>query len=115
MASDSNVRRLFLALRYNLADEPERTIRSGELDEALLASRIEKVPGPLGDECWVWIGGRNNSGYGHVWYRSECHGAHRIAWELHSGPIPEGMWVLHKCDRPSCCNPSHLFLGTALR
>jgi hypothetical protein len=79
-----------------------------------LLSRIAKVPGPLGDDCWLFLGGRNNSGYGQIWYRSEVHGAHRISWKLHRGPIPEGMWVLHRCDRPACCNPSHLWLGTAL-
>jgi predicted DNA-binding protein (UPF0251 family) len=38
--------------------------------------------------------------------------AHRVAWELAYGPIPEGMCVLHRCDRTTCVRPEHLFLGT---
>ena len=67
------------------------------------------------DQCWLWIGTKIRSGYGHIG-RGGHHGvkvrAHRASFELHCGPIPAGMWVLHSCDVPLCVNPAHLFLGT---
>ena len=62
------------------------------------------------DECWPWTGGRDLDGYG-VFGGHEK--AHRLAWEKANGPIPAGLWVLHKCDNPPCCNAKHLFLGDA--
>lgn len=55
--------------------------------------------------CWVWTGSAHK-GYG----QSNCRRAHRVAYELTNGPIPEGMWVLHACDHRPCVR--HLFLGT---
>jgi hypothetical protein len=60
------------------------------------------------DNCWEWSGALTR-GYGSMGSNSY---AHRISWEIHNGPIPKGLWVLHKCDNPSCSNPDHLFLGT---
>jgi hypothetical protein len=68
------------------------------------------------ETCWLWTGGKNQKGYG-LWkreYKGKNHSVHRLSYELHKGPIPEGMLICHTCDVPSCLNPDHLFVGTAL-
>lgn len=62
--------------------------------------------------CWEWQRLRNKQGYGILKTGGGSRRAHRYVWELFNGPIPESMFVCHKCDNPPCCNPSHLFLGT---
>jgi hypothetical protein len=68
------------------------------------------------DACWVWQASCNGRGRGQFTKTSHPKPvfieAHRMAYELTSGPIPEGMCVCHTCDNGICCNPSHLFLGT---
>lgn len=62
--------------------------------------------------CWIWTGGKKRKGYGAVSYHGKTDRSHRLAWRLTNGPIPpETPCVLHRCDNPPCCNPSHLFLG----
>lgn len=63
--------------------------------------------------CIEWIRGLNDRGYGMLRVSTgKSMKAHRFAWELVNGKIPDGKMVLHKCDNPPCCNPEHLFLGT---
>jgi len=62
--------------------------------------------------CWLWVGSVRGRGYGRFWDEKTVV-AHRMSWELFRGAIPEGKYVLHRCDVPVCVNPQHLWLGTA--
>jgi hypothetical protein len=76
---------------------------------------VDQTPGqgPQGD-CWEWTKGRVDQGYGRLSVGDGEVRAHRLSYEIAFGPIPDGMMVCHHCDNPPCCNPNHLFLGTAL-
>lgn len=68
--------------------------------------------------CWAWTGGRDKDGYGLLSWpigdgRTRTVRVHRLSWALRNGSIPPGVHILHSCDNPPCCNPDHLFPGTA--
>jgi hypothetical protein len=70
------------------------------------------------DECWEWTGAKYGAPdafgkrYGFVKRNRRHFSAHRFAYTDAVGPIPAGMHILHSCDNPPCCNPSHLRPGT---
>ena len=73
-------------------------------------SKVDQSAGPTG--CWPWQGSRTPNGYGRHAAGWTSY-AHRVAYRYTFGPFALDLDVLHRCDNPPCCNPAHLFLGTA--
>jgi len=78
-----------------------------------LLERFEEkfVPEP-NSGCFLWTASGGPNGYGHINIGGKTVRAHRAAYELFKGPIPDNLCVLHTCDTPCCVNPGHLFAGT---
>lgn len=71
----------------------------------------EKIDKAIDAPCWDWTASVDGNGYGKLYCNGKLERASRVSWLLHVGPIPLGACVLHKCDRPICVNPDHLYLG----
>jgi HNH endonuclease len=75
--------------------------------QAEFESHIEPVPFA---GCWYWVGANKGGHEPYGVFKKRL--AHRVAYELYKGSLTPGLFVLHKCDMPSCVNPDHLYLGT---
>jgi hypothetical protein len=64
------------------------------------------------ETCWEWTAGCFTNGYGQFQLAGQPYMAHRIAWTLENGPIPDGLSILHRCDNKLCVRPDHLWVGT---
>lgn len=67
------------------------------------------------DTCWLWQGARSDFGHGYIAIGGRGDGrigVHHLSYTLHFGAVPDGLWVLHRCDIPNCVRPDHLFVGT---
>lgn len=87
--------------------QPDRVIGD---DRLRYERNIDRSGGP--GACHEWKGHRTEDGYGRLWVGDGLILAHRFGYELHIGPIPDGLLVCHTCDNPPCQNRRHWFLGS---
>ena len=93
-----------------------RYVRTGDplgSQRMSLGERLDASTDKSG-ECWIWTGVRNKSGYGRIYVHDKGRPmlAHRVAYELRRGPIPDALVIDHLCRTPACINPAHMEVVT---
>lgn len=85
--------------------------RKRHKDDPDILGHIERNVTINANGCWIWNLAKNVEGYGEISVDNKKWSVHRLMYSLLRGDV-EGIYVLHSCDTPSCCNPEHLFSGT---
>jgi hypothetical protein len=89
-----------------------RSVDPVRVRDAVIARFKSKIAMPNSNGCRLWTASVNTAGYGAFKVGGVQTSAHRFAWALVNGQVPDGLFVCHTCDVPACCEISHLWLGT---
>lgn len=89
-------------------------LAGGEKSKSTAKKRFDSSVAKAGqDDCWNWKPKPGAAGYGRLSMgrgKSPVY-AHRVAWEVTYGVVPDGLFVRQRCGNRLCCNPAHLFLA----